>query len=253
MTKTILMIHGMWGGGWYWQPLKEYLEAQGYECIAPDLRYHDMKPGETPDARLGTLSLIDYVDDLEVLIKTLPQKPIVIGHSMGGLIAQKLAERDLVDTLILACPAPPDDIVAISWGAFKSFLPLILTPNFWKLPHKPSFNNVVESSFQLIPENRRREYYDQLVFESGWVAVEIALPFLDKHNAAKVVASKVTCRTLVFSAEHDRLTPAKVVRKVADKYPQADYHCFTGQTHWVIAEQGWEVCGQYIRDWLVKT
>lgn len=250
MTNTILMIHGMWGGGWYWQPMKAYFEAQGYQCLTPDLRHHNIAPGEQPDPKLGELSLIDYVDDLEALINSLPEKPMVIGHSMGGIIAQKLAERGLVETLILACPAPPNDVTAMSWSPLKSFLPLLFTPKFWKKPHKPSFNNVVESSFQMIPVEKRQQYYDQLVYESGKVAVEIGLPFLDKQQATKVISSKVSCPMLIFSAENDRLTPVKLVRKIADKYPQADYHNFTGQTHWVIAEQGWEQCADYISSWL---
>lgn len=250
MNKTILMIHGMWGGGWYWQPMKAFFEQQGYRCLTPDLRFHDLKVGEEPNPELGSLSLNDYVDDLETLINSLPEKPIVMGHSMGGIIAQKLAERGLADLLVLACPAPPNDVVALSWSSFKSFAPLFLQSKFWKRPHKPSFENVVESSFQMIPVEKRQQYYDQLVYESGWVAVEIGLPFLDKKEATKVMSSKVTCPTLVFSAEHDRLTPVKLVKKVANKYPQADYHCFLGQTHWVIAEQGWETCAQYVLQWL---
>ncbi len=252
MNKTILMIHGMWGGGWYWQPMKAFFEQQGYQCLTPDLRFHDLGIGEEPNPDLGTVSLIDYVDDLEGLIKSLPEKPIVMGHSMGGIIAQKLAERGLADLLVLACPAPPNDIVALSWSPFKSFLPLFFKAKFWKRPHKPSFENVVESSFQMIPVEKRQQYYDQLVYESGRVAVEIGLPFLDKKEATKVVSSKVTCPTLVFSAEHDRLTPVKLVEKIANKYPQADYHCFLGQTHWVIAEQGWEGCAEYVSQWLQK-
>ena len=252
MTKTIVMIHGMWGGGWYWQPMKSFFEQQGFTCLTPDLRYHDLEIGEQPDEKLGTLSLIDYVDDIEALIKTLPEKPIVMGHSMGGIIAQKVAERGLAELLILACPAPPNDVTAISWSAFKSFLPLLFKPKFWQRPHKPSFENVVESSFQMIPEEKRRDYYDRLVYESGWVAVEIGLPFLDKKEATKVVSSKVDCPTLVFSAENDRLTPVKLVKKIADKYPQSEYYNFAGQTHWVIAEQGWERCANLICEWLLR-
>lgn len=250
MTKNLVMIHGMWGGGWYWQPMKAFFEAQGYVCHTPDLRYHGESAGNTPHPALGTLSLTDYVNDMEALIQDFSEKPIVIGHSMGGLIAQKLAERGLVEQLVLACPAPPNDIFAISWPGFKSFFPLLLQSGFWKKPTLPSFENAVQSSFQLIPEDERREYYERLCHDSGHVLLEIALSFLDKESATAVVSSKVKCPTLVLSAELDRLIPAHVVKKVANKYPQADYHCFSGQTHWVIAEQGWENCAEYIANWL---
>ncbi|WP_439133986.1 alpha/beta hydrolase [Pseudomaricurvus sp.] len=250
MTKNLVMIHGMWGGGWYWQPMKTFFGARGYTCHTPDLRYHGESAGNDPHPGLGTTSIQDYVDDLAELLRSLPEKPVVIGHSMGGLIAQKLAEQGLVGQLILACPAPPDDVLAISWAGLKSLSPLMLTPGFWKKPTMPSFENAVKSSFQLIPANERREYYDRLCHDSGKVLLEIALPFLDKRSAAKVASSKVQCPTLVLSAELDKLIPAQVVKKVANKYPQAAYHCFTGQTHWVIAEKGWEACAEYIAEWL---
>lgn len=250
MAKNLVMIHGMWGGGWYWQPMKTFFETRGYICHTPDLRYHGESAGNTPHPAVGTISIQDYVQDLSEFIQSLPEKPVVIGHSMGGIIAQKLAERGLVDQLILACPAPPDDVLAISWAGFKSLFPLMLTPGFWKKPTLPSFKNAVQSSFQLIPEDERRAYYERLCHDSGRVLVEIALPFLDRQSTTAVIASKVRCPTLVLSAELDRLIPAKVVKKVANKYPQAAYHCFLGQTHWVIAEQGWEKCADYIAQWL---
>ncbi|GAB3095587.1 alpha/beta hydrolase [Aestuariicella hydrocarbonica] len=252
MKKTIVFIHGMWGGGWYWQPMKTYMEAQGFDCLAPDLRYHGDQQADPGHEELGHLSLLDYVEDLETLIRTLPEKPVVIGHSMGGLIAQKLAEKGLVERLVLACPAPPNDVLAISASGLKSFIPLCLQPGFWKKPHRPSFESVVYSSFQLIPEDQRRVYYDRLGYESGRVLLEIALPFLDRRKATAVRASKVQCPTLVLGAELDRLIPANAAKNVANKYPQADYHCFPGQTHWVVAEQGWETCAEYIRQWLGK-
>ena len=63
-AKTIVMIHGMWGGAWYWANFKHYFEEKGYQCNTPILRYHDIDPNEKPDAALGTTSLIDYAQDI---------------------------------------------------------------------------------------------------------------------------------------------------------------------------------------------
>ena len=65
MTETIVMIHGMCCGGWYWENYKRFFEDKVYQCIAPTLRFHDMAPEELPNAELGTTSLLDYVGDLE--------------------------------------------------------------------------------------------------------------------------------------------------------------------------------------------
>ena len=84
MEKTIVMIHGMWGGGWCWDHYKPFLENKGYHCITPILRYHDRDPNDEPDPRLGTVSLTDYADDLEKQIRKLDVPVILMGHSMGG-------------------------------------------------------------------------------------------------------------------------------------------------------------------------
>ena len=90
MAETIVMIHGMWGGSWYWENYRKYFEGKGYRCITPTLRFHDMDPKGVPDPKLGTISLLDYADDLEKAIRGLDSKPVIMGHSMGGLISQIL-------------------------------------------------------------------------------------------------------------------------------------------------------------------
>ena len=56
MTKTIVMIHGMWCGGWYWENYKTFFEGKGYHCITPTLRFHDMDPEGLPN------SVVCYLD-----------------------------------------------------------------------------------------------------------------------------------------------------------------------------------------------
>ncbi len=76
------MIHGMWGGSWYWKNFKQYFEEKGYQCHTPDLRFHDIDPKKEPTPGLGTTSLLDYAHDLEKFIRTLDEKPLLMGHSM---------------------------------------------------------------------------------------------------------------------------------------------------------------------------
>lgn len=255
MSKTIVMVHGMWGGGWYWQSMREYFEALGYQVHTPYLRHHELSAqqistGENlPDA-LGTLSLIDYVDDLEVLIKALPEKPIVVGHSLGGLVAQKLAERQLAERLVLLAPAPPSDVPAITWGGFKSFLSLLRTWGFWRKPHRPDFESCVYSSFAKLPVAEQRACYERMVYDSGKVVVEIALPFLDSTKASAVDSGAINIPTLVIGAADDLLIPPQVVKKIAAKYRQAEHHCLDNQTHWLMYEPGWEKCANLMGDWL---
>jgi len=86
MNNTIFMIHGMWSGGWYWENYCQFFKDRGYRCLAPTLRLHDVDPKEPPHPDLGTVSLLDYVSDLENEIRKLDHQPIIMGHSMGGLL-----------------------------------------------------------------------------------------------------------------------------------------------------------------------
>ena len=122
VSDTIFMIHGMWGGAWYWEKFRSVFEAKGYRCVAVTLPYHDMGPGGIPDPRLETTGLLDYAESLEREIGKLGTKPIVMGHSMGGLLAQILGARALAKSLVLLTTASPSGIMALYTLSDKKLL-----------------------------------------------------------------------------------------------------------------------------------
>lgn len=108
----VLLIHGAAGGAWYWEDMLSYITVNGgFPCFAPDITGH----GERSSEHLRTRGVEDYVEDmvdfiLNVIYPIFGCYPIIIGHSMGGLIAQKLAERGLANRVILIASAPPKGI-----------------------------------------------------------------------------------------------------------------------------------------------
>jgi len=250
MSKTIFMIHGMWGGGWHWEKFKGYFEDMGYHCIVPYLRHHDIKPNDPPPPGLGKTSLLDYAEDLELEITKLDEKPIIMGHSMGGLLAQILASRDLAKAAVLITPAAPAGIVALTWSVIKSFQEVLFRWGFWKKPHKISYEKAVYATMGQLPVEERRYIYDRSVWESGRAATEIGFWFVGVKGA-QVDSSKLTCPLLIISGSEDNITPAKVVKKVAEKYkPLYTYMEVGGHAHWVIREPGWEKVAAYVYTWL---
>jgi len=251
MVRTIFMIHGMWGGGWYWQKYRNFFEARGYRCIATTLPYHDMAPGGTPDPRLGTTSLSDYIDALSREIAVLEEKPIIMGHSMGGLLAQMLAERGLASAAVLLTPAPPAGIFALKLSVIRSFLSLFGIWAFWRKPIPTTFHEAVYSALHLVPAQEQKIIFDQMAYESGRVIFEIGFWLMDSRRAARVDETRVSCPVLVIGAKEDRIVPASVVRQVAKKYAQVStYREFEGHAHWVVGEPGWEEIAGYVGDWL---
>ena len=110
-SRSVLFVHGMWGGSWY---LRNYLYAAaqaGWDAWALNLRGH----GESPaPGGLGRVGLADYVADVRRCLDHLGEM-VLVGHSMGGLIAQKAAEGGGVAAAVFLTSAPPRGINALEW------------------------------------------------------------------------------------------------------------------------------------------
>lgn len=257
MSEVIFMIHGMWGGPWHWENYKSVLEQAGYRCEATTLPFHDVDTKASPDPRLGTTSLSDYAEDLEQEIQGLGAKPIIIGHSMGGLLAQILGSRGLAKALVLLTPASPAGILAFRPSVIKSFSEVQFRWGFWprwgfwKKPMRLTFDKAVYSMMHLLPPGEQKEAYEKFVDESGRAASEIGYWFFDWKRASRVDGSKLTCPVLVVAGAEDRITPASVVEKVAKKYKGVStYKEFENHAHWVLGEPGWQEVAKCVKDWL---
>lgn len=112
MANTIVMIHGMWGGGWYWENYKRFFESKGYQCITPTLRFHDMDPKELPNPQLGTTSLLEYLEDLEKEINQLDALPIIMGL-LEKADASDLQRDSLFDAPVVTSERAEEDFQPI--------------------------------------------------------------------------------------------------------------------------------------------
>ncbi len=250
MDKVAVLIHGMWGTPHVWRHWRAFLEERGWTVMTPTLRHHDAPPLDPP-AALGATSLLDYVDDLESRIANLPSKPLVIGHSMGGLLAQKLAARQLCAAAVLLCPAAPEGIFKLYPSAVRALLRTQSRWRWWARPHRPSFEDAMYGAFNTCPDRQEsgREY-GRFVHESGRALLEIALPLFDRRHAARVDAKDVTCPMLVIGAGQDRLTPPGMVRRVAAKYAHvAEHREFAEACHWVLGQGMWRDIATTAADW----
>lgn len=252
MAETIVMIHGMWGGSWCWDNYRAFFEQKGFRCRTPVLRHHDIRPQDPPPEALGRLSLREYADDLEAFIGDLEETPFIMGHSMGGLLAQMLAARGLGKGLVLLTPAPPAGINALTFSVIRSFWSVLTRWGFWRTPHRLPFEAASYAMLHRLPEDQRRREYAKLVYESGRAAAEIGFWLLDPRAASRVDHAAVKCPMLVVGATEDRITPLAATRKVAKKYgPQATFREFSGHAHWVIGEPGWEEIAGAVHRWMV--
>lgn len=170
---------------------------------------------------------------------------------MGGLLAQILGARGLASGLILLTPASPGGINALKFSVIKSFWSILSKWAFWRHPQLISFEAAVYAMMHLLPEADQKAIYERFVYESGRAIAEIGFWYLDSNGAARVDESKIICPVLVVSGAEDRITPASVVRKVANKYKMVStYKEFKNHAHWVISEPGWEKIAEFVSDWI---
>lgn len=250
MSKTILFIHGMQGTGCYWHAWADYFTKQGYTCLAPTLPMHCFDEHRLPDPKLGELGMRDYVEALKTTIAGLDEKPICIGHSMGGLLALMLSAEKLAAATVMVTPAAPAGIHSVSLSVLRSFISLAFNCCFWKKPFKQSYREAKYAIMNRISDEAARKLYSQGVWESGRVLFEIGFWWLDRAKTTHIEPSDVTNPLLIVGSGQDRITPIDSIREIAARYPNADYFEYPEHAHWIIGETGWEdVCGD-IADWL---
>lgn len=223
-----LLIHGMFGGAWQWEPYQSRLAAAGYESHAINLRGHH---GSRPVRDIGKVSVTDYVDDCIEIARSLGN-PIVIGHSMGGLLAQKVAESGARGALVLIAAAPPRWIPVVSWTLLTrqlKYMPQLLLGQ----PLLPNRKDADVLMFNRTPAAERDAQYAKLVPESGRAGFELSF------GIAAVDESRVTAPALVMTGLDDQFIVPRVSRAEARKY-RATLKEFPSHGHLIITEPGWE-------------
>jgi len=250
MSKLAVLIHGMWGTSDVWRNWRETLEARGWHTVAPALRHHEAPPLEPP-AALGATPLGAYVDDLAARIAALPERPALIGHSMGGLIALKLASMGLASAAVLLTPAPPAQVFAMRPSNVRAFLRIQLAWAWWRKPHRPRLNEALWHTFNTMDPREAARLYGPFVHESGRALMDIGLPWLDRARSSFVDPVEVRVPLLFVAAERDRLTPPSVVERSHRLFAHiAEYRLYAGQGHWVLGQPGWRDIADDSLAWL---
>jgi len=167
-TTPILFVHGMWHAAWCWQEyFMPYFADQGYEVHALSLRGH----GASESAkRFWRTSLNDYVSDLSQVIGQMEQKPILVGHSMGGLVIQKYIEKHEVPAAILLASIPPGGVMAATIRTFLKHPLIMLKINLtFSLYHLVSAPELAREAFfsPEMPEETVNKYFNLLQDEEG--------------------------------------------------------------------------------------
>lgn len=247
----LVMIHGAFCGPWAFDDFRLPFEARAYSVHVPALRHHECD--QNPPAALGTTSLLDYVADLKSFVTTLEAPPVLVGHSMGGLLAQMLAARVAVRAIVLLAPSPPWGVLPSTLFEMASAQAMFLAGDFWNAPLRPTYWIAAQNSLDKLAPSERRAVFNRFVPEAGLATFEVMQWALDVRRAAHVPARAVTCPVLALVGAEDRLNPPATVKRIAQRYGgRASFEEVAGHSHWLIGEPGWEAIAERALDWLDK-
>ncbi len=252
-SKTIVFVHGLFMNPSSWSDWIKFYEDKGYNCYAPAYAYHEGNPSElrsNVNLNLGNLTFGQVINSLSAFIDKLPEKPILIGHSMGGLAVQKLIEINKGVAGICIDTAPPKGIFSFKWSFIKANLPTInpIKGNSVCLPSVEWFHYAFCNTMTM--EETQVEYNKFVVPESR------NIPRSSIKNDGKIDFKKPHNPLLFIAGEKDNIIPSSLNKKnfeaYKDKDSKIDFKEFSGRTHYICGQKNWEEVAMFINKWTVS-
>jgi pimeloyl-ACP methyl ester carboxylesterase len=243
----ILFIPGFFASAWVYESYLAFFAERGYAGFALNLRGREGSslPAGT---MLGRVSMNDFIDDARQLATWLTDRigmPIVFGHSMGGLIAQKLGEEGLARALVLLSSAPPRGISVLTASLLRrqiKYLPAILRSK----RVEPRWKDMRALVLNRLPESEQKESFARFVADSGRAGREMST------GRVRVDAERVRengCKVLIVTSDDDRFIPQRIAQRIAHRY-RAPLYIARGHGHLMLREPGWRLPAEFIAGWL---
>lgn len=241
--SKILFVHGSGAGAWNWENFLRQFSAAGYDCYAMSLRGHKPNP---PLPELGKVVMADYVEDVRGVLREIGGEVVLVGHSMGGGIAQMVAAQEPVKALVMASSAPVAGVKFKNPPANIWFILHILRtiPAMVRKKPIPLGWRVMRSAvLNRIPEDQQRAVFERFQPESGAVGMEVLKGTISADLA------NASFPKLVISGTDDQTSLIEMEREIAAQQ-KADLIELKDHGHMFMLEPGWEACGQKLIDWL---
>jgi pimeloyl-ACP methyl ester carboxylesterase len=241
--RPLLFVHGAWHGAWCWDRyVLPYVAGQGRDAYALSLRGH---AGSGSDRPLRRTRIAHYVEDVRAVAERIGSAPVLIGHSMGGLVVQRALEVGIAPAAVLLASVPPRG----AWGALFRVLrrhPLALLKANLTLSLRPL----------VTPPERARD----LLFspttpraDADWAAERVQdesyAAFLDMLLFGLAHPRRVRVPLLVLGGSEDRLFPERDVAATAHAY-RTEHRMFADTGHDVMLEPRWQEIADAMLAWL---
>jgi pimeloyl-ACP methyl ester carboxylesterase len=240
------MIHGAFSGGWVFEEFGERFRAAGHRVATPDLPGH--RPGDPPSAVVG-LSMRDYADAMVREARNLERPPIIVGHSLGGLVALLTAARVKTAGLVLLAPSPPWGIAGATLEEAISAVALYALGPYWAQAIQPEFNAFSRFNVDRLPKAERRAVFERMGAESGRALFETLNWWLDPFMTTLAQPARIGAPILAVVGEKDVIHPPGTVGETARRLG-AQFKVLPNMSHWLPAEPGWREVADLSLAWL---
>ncbi|AYV46822.1 alpha/beta hydrolase [Caulobacter flavus] len=249
MTAAVMLIHGAWLTPRAWDRFKARYEAQGMTVVAPAWPLMDAPVegvrGLSPRA-LGRLTLEAVVEAHAAHAVAMVEPPILIGHGLGGLVVQRLLDGGCGACGVAIASTPPLGLLARPRAAWA--LRRLLARWNGAAPLSPE--GFADLFAHTLPEDQRRLAYAEHVVPAPARVLRQAL--LGPGGGAARAARRRP-PLLLIAGDEDRMAPPAMVAAAARHQRRAasrtDLQCFSGRSHWLCNEPGWEDVADFALDW----
>jgi pimeloyl-ACP methyl ester carboxylesterase len=237
----ILLVHGAWHGPWCWNDFVNHLTESGHDVRAVQLRGHDQ-----PRGRIWH-RVHHYVEDVQRMVAAFPAPPVLIGHSMGGLVVQKYLESDYSPGAVLMASVPSrGTIAAVARLAVRHPIEFLKTNFLLRLRPFIVTSKLVRKLF-FTPETSQEivdHCFARLQDESYLAFIDTIVVLPRPH--------RVQVPVLVLGAERDSFFTVAEVRSTARAY-QTEAEIFPGMGHDMMLDTDWRKVADQIGAWVQDT
>jgi pimeloyl-ACP methyl ester carboxylesterase len=243
-STPVLFVHAMFHGAWCWdEHFLPYFAQHGYVAHALSLRGH---AGSEGHERLRWASVADYVSDLRQVADQLPATPVLVGHSMGGLLIQEYLQCHRAPAAVLLASVSPQGLLPATLRCFRlhplAFMKANLTLNTYPVVSTPGRCRDLFFSSD-IPTGKLATYSARMQGESFRAYVEMILTGL--HPPGPITDTPL----LVLGAANDvAISPGEV--EATARWHNTQAELFPNMAHDMMLESGWQAVADRILGWL---
>jgi len=253
-TKNVLFITGAFVSHEGWKTWQEYFEAAGYHTHAPAWPHkngsaHELRALQGRDRALARLTLTELIHHYASQAQQFNEKPIIIGHSLGGLITQILVNNGFAAAGVAIHPVPPQGIFPYEFSFLRSAWKSLGLFTKLDKTYLMSFKDFQYAFVNGMPLEAQRAAYEKNVIPESKTATRGGLT-----SAAKVDFAKPHVPLLITSGSIDHIIPAHLNERNFKRYQQngsvTEYKKFDGRNHFVLGQSTWKEDADYILQWL---